>query len=420
MRVDNMVNQPPPTKNRDNEATSCSADLGHNRTRAELPAQPNRTRANAGGPSQGGNSAAAASGNREIIPHRDPGGGGSDGGSSNHGAKRRAGGGGDRGGRDHANSHASGASQGGYDTRQKIEELRRKKSATTGDNDGFPAFSPRLCNLLLPVKFKPLGITKYDAKQDPIQWLRCYARTEASVRSAHHLAEATTLLPGVLDLRHHRLPARRHPAESRCYWKNLQVGSRTRRPQHRLQATHSHQVTGTSRLHGGVAGEPATYSNRAPRALGDVLRRLTQPRGRRCRSTPDLSNGRTTQICPANLLEGLKQRSQVRSSATRAPPRSFTGHQAATSLRRLRSGHQPSQQVLGPQQGEHGRLLPRSLQAREQVLWSRVPPHRPRQQRCQRTSCRRLVLLALKYQRVSSSTSFTRHPSRSRRHRPLS
>jgi hypothetical protein len=73
------------------------------------------------------------------------------------------------------NSHASGASQGGYDARQKIEELRRKKSATAGDNDGFPAFSPRLRNLLLPDKFKPLGITHYDAKQDPIQWLRCYA-----------------------------------------------------------------------------------------------------------------------------------------------------------------------------------------------------------------------------------------------------
>jgi hypothetical protein len=29
--------------------------------------------------------------------------------------------------------------------------------------------------LLLPDKFKPLGITKYDAKQVPIQWLRCYA-----------------------------------------------------------------------------------------------------------------------------------------------------------------------------------------------------------------------------------------------------
>jgi hypothetical protein len=162
MRVDNRVNQPPPARNRDNEATSRSADLGRNRTRAELPAQPNRTRANVGGPSQGGNS------NREIIPHRGPGGGGSDGGSSNHGANRRAGGGGSRDGRDHANRHASGASQGGYDARQKIEELRRKKSATAGDNDGFPAFSPRLRNLLLPDKIKPPGITKYDAKQDPI------------------------------------------------------------------------------------------------------------------------------------------------------------------------------------------------------------------------------------------------------------
>jgi hypothetical protein len=37
----------------------------------------------------------------------------------------------------------------------------------------------------------------------------------------------------------------------------------------------------------------------------------------------------------------------------------------------------------------------------------------------QRTSYRSLVLLALKYQRVSSSTSFTRHPSWSRRLRPL-
>jgi hypothetical protein len=166
IRVDNRVTQPPPVRNRDNEATSRSADLGRNRTRAELPAQPNRTRANAGGPSQGGNN------NREIIPHRGPGGGGSDGGSSDHEANRMAGGGGSRGGRDHANSHASGASQGGYDARQKIEELRR--STTAGDNDGFSAFSPRLRNLLLPDKFKPLGITKYDAKQDPIQWLRCY------------------------------------------------------------------------------------------------------------------------------------------------------------------------------------------------------------------------------------------------------
>jgi hypothetical protein len=175
MRVDNRVTQPPPVRNRDNEATSRSADLGRNRTRAELPAQPNRTRANAGGPSQAGNSAAAAGSDHQIIPHRDLDGGSSDGGSSNHGANRRASSGGGRGGRDHANSHASRASQGGYDARQKIEELRRKKSATAGDNDGFPAFSPRLRNLLLLDKFKPLGITKYDAKQNPIQWLRCYA-----------------------------------------------------------------------------------------------------------------------------------------------------------------------------------------------------------------------------------------------------
>jgi hypothetical protein len=175
MRVNTRVAQPPPVRSRDNEATSRSADIGCNHTRAELPANPNRTRATAGGPSQGGNSAAAAGGDREIIPHRDPGGRGSEGGSSNHGANRRAGGGGDRGGRGHANSHASGASQGGYDAHQKIEELRPKKACTSSDNVGFPTFSALLRNLLLPKKFKPLGITKYDAKQDPVQWLRCYA-----------------------------------------------------------------------------------------------------------------------------------------------------------------------------------------------------------------------------------------------------
>jgi hypothetical protein len=40
MRVDNRVAQPPPARNRDNEATSRSADLGRNRTRGELPAKP--------------------------------------------------------------------------------------------------------------------------------------------------------------------------------------------------------------------------------------------------------------------------------------------------------------------------------------------------------------------------------------------
>jgi hypothetical protein len=82
MRVDSRVAQPPPARN---EATSRSADLGRNHTRDELPANPNRTRATAGGPFQGGNSAAATGADREIIPHRDPGSGGSDGGSSTRG-----------------------------------------------------------------------------------------------------------------------------------------------------------------------------------------------------------------------------------------------------------------------------------------------------------------------------------------------
>jgi hypothetical protein len=119
-RVDKRVAQVPPVRNRqhDNEATSRNAvDNGRNRTRAELPANPNRTRATAGGPSQGGNSAGAAGGDHEIVPHRDPGGGGSDGGSFNHGAGRRAGGRGGRGGRGHANSHVSRASHGGFDAR---------------------------------------------------------------------------------------------------------------------------------------------------------------------------------------------------------------------------------------------------------------------------------------------------------------
>jgi hypothetical protein len=47
MRVDNSVNQPPPARHRDNEATSRSANNGPNRTRVELPAKPNCTRSNA-------------------------------------------------------------------------------------------------------------------------------------------------------------------------------------------------------------------------------------------------------------------------------------------------------------------------------------------------------------------------------------
>jgi hypothetical protein len=171
MRVDNRVTQVPPLKTREanHEATSRSpTDNRCNRTRGELPQNPSRTRASAGGPSQGGNSAGGAGGSRGAAAHGDAGGGGSGGGSSSHGAGRRAGGGGDRGGRSHADSHVTGVSRDGYDVCRRIEEIRRKKSSTASENNGFPAFSAPLRNLLLPEKFKSLGITKYDAKQDPV------------------------------------------------------------------------------------------------------------------------------------------------------------------------------------------------------------------------------------------------------------
>jgi hypothetical protein len=50
-----------------------------------------------------------------------------------------------------------------------------KKDTEVSDNDDFPAYSAQLRDLLLPEKFKPLEITNYDAKQDPVQLLGCYA-----------------------------------------------------------------------------------------------------------------------------------------------------------------------------------------------------------------------------------------------------
>jgi hypothetical protein len=126
MRVDNRVTQVPHLRTReaDHEATSCSlADNGRNRTRGELPQNPNRTRASAGGPSQGGHSTGGACGSHTVVAHGDAGGGGSGGGSSSHGAGRRAGGGGDRRCRGHADSHVTGVSRGGYDARRRIEEI---------------------------------------------------------------------------------------------------------------------------------------------------------------------------------------------------------------------------------------------------------------------------------------------------------
>jgi hypothetical protein len=77
MRVDNRVTQVSPLRIResDHEATSSSlADNGRNRTQEELPQNPNRTRASAGGPSEGGHSAGGAGGSRAMVAHGGAGG----------------------------------------------------------------------------------------------------------------------------------------------------------------------------------------------------------------------------------------------------------------------------------------------------------------------------------------------------------
>jgi hypothetical protein len=78
MRVDNRITQVPPLRTReaDHEDTSRSpVDNGRNRTRGELPQNPNRTRASVGGPSQGGYSAGGAGGSRAVVAHGDADGG---------------------------------------------------------------------------------------------------------------------------------------------------------------------------------------------------------------------------------------------------------------------------------------------------------------------------------------------------------
>jgi hypothetical protein len=74
------------------------------------------------------------------------------------------------------NSHATGNECGSYDARHRIVEIHyAKKTTNVSDNNNFPTYSSRLRALLLPSKFKPLRISKYDAKQDLVQWLQCYA-----------------------------------------------------------------------------------------------------------------------------------------------------------------------------------------------------------------------------------------------------
>jgi hypothetical protein len=59
------------------------------------------------------------------------------------------------------------------DSRRKVRE--EVKTEGTDCSDHFPAFSARFSSYKYPKGFKPIGITKYDGKQAPQQWLRCYS-----------------------------------------------------------------------------------------------------------------------------------------------------------------------------------------------------------------------------------------------------
>jgi hypothetical protein len=63
--------------------------------------------------------------------------------------------------------------------RSIIDSKRREREVVetegTDCNDRFPAFSAWFSSYKYPEGFKPIGITKYDGKQAPQQWLCCYS-----------------------------------------------------------------------------------------------------------------------------------------------------------------------------------------------------------------------------------------------------
>jgi hypothetical protein len=67
----------------------------------------------------------------------------------------------------------------GHDARTVISSRRKVceevETKGTDCSDRFPAFSARFSSYKYPEGFKPIGITKYDGKQAPQQWLRCYS-----------------------------------------------------------------------------------------------------------------------------------------------------------------------------------------------------------------------------------------------------
>jgi hypothetical protein len=59
------------------------------------------------------------------------------------------------------------------DSRLKVHE--EVKTEGTDCSDRFPAFSAQFSSYKYPEGFKPIGITEYNGKQAPQQWLRCYS-----------------------------------------------------------------------------------------------------------------------------------------------------------------------------------------------------------------------------------------------------
>jgi hypothetical protein len=59
------------------------------------------------------------------------------------------------------------------DSRRKVRE--EVETEGTDCSGRFPAFSAWFSSYKYPEGFKPIGITKYDGKQAPQQWLRCYS-----------------------------------------------------------------------------------------------------------------------------------------------------------------------------------------------------------------------------------------------------
>jgi hypothetical protein len=59
------------------------------------------------------------------------------------------------------------------DSRRKVRE--EVETEGTDCSNRFPAFSTRFSSYKYPEGFKPIGITNYNGKQAPQQWLRCYS-----------------------------------------------------------------------------------------------------------------------------------------------------------------------------------------------------------------------------------------------------